>query len=70
MIVATAAFAAEDDGGWEFGITAYPAFVRGGEKCTAAIAGADRGALHLEARYDCESVGTRTVFVGSIGATF
>jgi len=64
MAVTTAAFAAEDEGGWEFGITAYPTFVRGGENYTSAIAVADRGALHLEARVNYESVGARSAFVG------
>jgi hypothetical protein len=49
---------------WEFGITAYPTVVRGGDDYTSAIAVADRGPLHLEARYDYESVGARSAFVG------
>ena len=49
---------------WEFGITAYPTFVRGGENYTSAIAVADRGPLHLEARYNYESHGARSAFVG------
>ena len=49
---------------WEFGLTAYPTFVRGGENYTSAIAIADRGALHLEARYNYESIGARSAFVG------
>jgi len=57
-------FAAEDERAWEFGITAYPTFVRGGDNYTSAIAVADRGALHLEARYNYESVGARSAFVG------
>lgn len=56
---ATAAKAA-----WEFALTAYPTVVRGGENYTSAIATADRGPLHLEARYNYESVGARSVFVG------
>jgi hypothetical protein len=64
MVVTTAALAAEDEGAWEFGITAYPTIVRGGENYTSAIAVADRGALHLEARYSYESVGARSAFVG------
>lgn len=74
-MTATVAFAGEDDHGgrrvapaskssWEFGITAYPTFVRGGENYTSAIAVADRGPLHLEARYNYESVGARSAFVG------
>ena len=49
---------------WEFGITAYPTRVRDGENYTSAIAVADRGPLHLEARYNYESVGARSAFVG------
>jgi len=49
---------------WEFGLTAYPTFVRNGENYTSAIAVADRGPLHLEARYDYESIGARSAFVG------
>jgi hypothetical protein len=64
MAVTSAAFAAEDDRAWEFGITAYPTIVRNGENFTSAIAVADRGALHLEARYNYESVGSRSAFVG------
>jgi len=61
---AGAASAAEDERAWEFGITAYPTIVRGGENYTSAIAVADRGSLHLEARYNYESVGARSAFVG------
>lgn len=60
----TTALAADDDRAWEFGITAYPTFVRGGGNYTSVIAVADRGALHLEARYSYESVGARSAFVG------
>jgi hypothetical protein len=74
-VVATTALAGEnDDSGqpaaaagkpaWEFAITAYPTVVRGGENYTSAIATADRGALHLEARYNYESVGARSAFAG------
>lgn len=57
-------FAAEDERAWAFGLTAYPTFVRNGENFTSAIAVADRGPLHLEARYNYESVGARSAFVG------
>ena len=74
-VMATAAFAAEDapsgrraspveEPSWEFAVTAYPTVVRGGENYTSAIAAADRGPLHLEARYSYESVGARSAFVG------
>lgn len=49
---------------WEFGISAFPTFVRDGENYTSAIAVADRGSLHLEARYNYESIGARSAFVG------
>jgi hypothetical protein len=74
-VIATAAFADEDDHSgrpasvpekpsWEFALTAYPTLVRGGENYTSAIATADRGPLHLEARYNYESIGARSAFVG------
>ena len=49
---------------WEFALTAYPTAVRGGENYTSAIATADRGALHLEARVNYESIGARSAFLG------
>ena len=74
-VAATSAIAAEDEpsirrassatkSSWEFALTAYPTVVRGGENYTSAIAVADRGPLHLEARYNYESVGARSAFVG------
>jgi len=74
-MVTMTAYAGEDDHGgrraslpekpsWEFALTAYPTIVRGGENYTSAIAAADRGPLHLEARYNYESVGARSAFVG------
>ena len=74
-VASTAALAGEDEQGgsntsptekpsWELAITAYPTVVRGGENYTSAIATADRGPLHLEARYNYESVGARSAFVG------
>lgn len=52
------------EAGWEWALSIYPTFVRGGEDYTSAIAIADRGALHLEARANYESVGARSAFVG------
>ena len=49
---------------WEFAITAYPTQVRGGDNTTSAIAVADRGPLHLEARYGYEAKDSRSAFVG------
>ena len=74
-VMATSALAAEGEHGgrraspaeepsWEFAITAYPTIVRRGDNYTSAIAVADRGPLHLEARYNYESVGARSAFVG------
>ena len=45
-------------------MTAYPTVVRDGDNYTSAIAAADRGPLHLEARYNYEAVGARSAFVG------
>lgn len=49
---------------WTFALTAYPTAVRGGDDYTSAVATADRGALHLEARYNYESIGARSAFLG------
>jgi hypothetical protein len=72
IVIATPAFAVEDEPkdpaattpSWEFGVTAYPTRVRGGENYTSAIAAADRGSLHFEARYNYESIGARSAFIG------
>ena len=74
-VIATPALAGEDEPSgrraspptkpsWEFAVTAYPTVVRDGENYTSAIAAADRGPLHLEARYNYESIGARSAFVG------
>lgn len=74
-VTATTALAGEDERGgdtapatgkipWEFALTAYPTVVRDGDNYTSAIAAVDRGPLHLEARYNYESVGARSAFVG------
>lgn len=49
---------------WEFAITAYPTHVRGGDNTTSAIAVANRGPLHLEARYGYEANDSRSAFAG------
>lgn len=74
VVIATTAHAQDDASGrrasaatqpsWEFAITAYPTNVRGGENYTSAIAVADRGPLHLEARYSYEGLDARSAFVG------
>jgi hypothetical protein len=61
---ATNSASADPKGAWEFAVTAYPTMVRGGENYTSVIATADRGPLHLEARYSYESVSARSAFVG------
>ena len=55
---------ASPDRKWSFALTAYPTDVRGGENYISAIFAADRGALHLEARYDYESIGARSGYIG------
>ena len=66
MTGAAPAFAAGDGDSlpWEFSLTAYPTFVRDGDDYTSAIAIANRGALHLEARYSYEAKNSRSAFVG------
>jgi hypothetical protein len=74
LAVATAPCAGEESSGqasadvaartWSFALTAYPTDVRGGENYTSAIAAADRGPIHLEARYNYESIGARSAYVG------
>ncbi|HEY2863377.1 MAG TPA: hypothetical protein VGK37_07135 [Casimicrobiaceae bacterium] len=49
---------------WTFALTAYPTDVRGGDNYTSAIAAADHGPLHLEARYNYESIGARSAYAG------
>ena len=74
-VIAATAFAGEGESSaittspseipaWEFAITAYPTVVRGGDNYTSAIAAADRGPLHLEARVNYESIGARSAFIG------
>jgi hypothetical protein len=75
VLVAAPAFAGDPDTAgrrasrpakpdWEFAITAYPTHVRDGDDTTSAIAVADRGPLHLEARYGYETKDARSAFVG------
>jgi hypothetical protein len=49
---------------WDFALTAYPTRPREGENITSAIAAADSGPLHLEARYAYEQKDSRSAFVG------
>lgn len=49
---------------WEFALTAYPTTPRGGDTVTSAIGAADRGPLHLEARYGYEAKDARSAFLG------
>lgn len=67
--MATAAWAgAPDPAGepaWEFALTAYPTLAEGADNnYTSVVAAADRGPLHLEARYSYEAVDARSAFVG------
>jgi len=76
IVVATTAFADEDEHAagrraspatkpsWEFAVTAFPTVPRGGENYTSVIGAADRGPLHLEARYNYEAFGARSAFLG------
>jgi len=74
-LMATTAFATEYEASgrpasepaepaWEFAVTAYPTSVRNGEDYTSVTAVADRGPLHLLARVNYESIGSRSVFAG------
>lgn len=67
-VMTAPALASEDeasaDSAWEFEVTAYPTFVSGGDNFTSAVATADRGALHFEARHNYESVGSSSAFIG------
>jgi hypothetical protein len=67
-VATTTAFAGDAAGStepsWEFEVSASPTFVRDGDDFTSATATADHGPLHLEARYNYESVGARSAFVG------
>ena len=56
--------ASPDKPSWEFALTAYPTDVRGGDNYTSGIGVADRGPLHLEARYNYESIGARSAYIG------
>lgn len=50
---------------WAFALTAYPTLAAGTDNnYTSAVATADRGPLHLEARYSYEAVDSRSAFVG------
>ena len=50
---------------WEFALTAYPTVVKDADNnYTSVIGTADRGPLHLEARYGYEAVDARSAFVG------
>ncbi len=67
--IAAAAWAGEPDPAgepvWEFALTAYPTLAEGADNnYTSAVATADRGPLHLEARYSYEAIDARSAFVG------
>jgi hypothetical protein len=50
---------------WVAAATLQRAFVPGAPDTTLAIASADRGPLHLEARWNYEAIGAGTAFVGT-----
>jgi hypothetical protein len=50
---------------WDFALTAYPTVATGeDDNYTSVVGTADRGALHLEARYSYEAISARSAFVG------
>lgn len=53
-----------DKPSWEFALTTLPTSVGGGENYTVAIAAADRGPLHLEARNNYEAIDASSAFAG------
>ena len=63
--VVASAWADETKQAWEFALTAYPTVVREADNnYTSVIGTADRGPLHLEARYGYEAAHARSAFVG------
>ena len=62
--LATAASTTEDASGWEYDITASYYSFRNQDDFTLAVARADRGQLHLEARYNYEAIDSGSIFVG------
>jgi hypothetical protein len=49
---------------WEYSVSAYAYFFPGGDDFRLGIATADRGPLHLEARYNYEALDTGSLWAG------
>jgi hypothetical protein len=62
--LATAPSTTADATGWKYDITASYYSFRNQDDFTLAVARADRGALHIEARYNYEAIDSGSVFVG------
>jgi hypothetical protein len=56
--------AAEDDRAWSFSASAYTYILSDGDTYMQPTIGADRGRLHLEARYNYENLETGSVWLG------
>jgi hypothetical protein len=61
---ATSASSAADAAGWNYDITASYYSFRNQDDFMLAVARADRGALHIEARYNYEAMDSGSLFVG------
>jgi len=62
--LATAPSTTTDAAGWKYDITASYYSFRSQDDFTLAVARADRGQLHLEARYNYEAIDSGSLFVG------
>jgi len=62
--VTTAPSSTVDATGWKYDITASYYSFRNQDDFTLAVARADRGALHIEARYNYEAIDSGSLFVG------
>jgi hypothetical protein len=62
--LSTAPSSTVDASGWKYDITASYYSFRNQDDFTLAVARADRGQLHLEARYNYEAIDSGSIFVG------
>jgi hypothetical protein len=62
--LATSSSSTADATGWKYDITASYYSFRNQDDFTLAVARADRGALHLEARYNYEAIDSGSLFAG------
>jgi hypothetical protein len=62
--IAMAPSSTADASGWTYDITASYYSFRNQDDFTLAVARADRGALHIEARYNYEAIDSGSLFVG------